>query len=35
MSWDQRALLIVMGASVIVPWFLTELTHALGIGGKR
>jgi hypothetical protein len=35
MSWNDRAALIVMGASVIVPWIATELTHALGWGVKR
>jgi hypothetical protein len=35
MSWNDRAALITFSAAVIVPWILTELTHALGIGVKR
>jgi hypothetical protein len=35
MSWNDRAALIVMGASVIIPWFLTSLTEGLGWGVRR
>jgi hypothetical protein len=35
MSPDQRALLILVSAPIILGWLFTELTHALGIGVKR
>lgn len=31
----MRAYLIVVSATVVVPYVLTELTHALGIGVRR
>lgn len=35
MSTAMRLYLVAAGAIVILPWLLTELTHALGIGVKR
>lgn len=35
MSPEMRAYLIIVSATVVIPWLLTELTVALGIGVKR
>lgn len=35
MSTALRLYLVAVSATVIVPWLLTELTEALGIGVKR
>jgi hypothetical protein len=35
MSPDQRALLILVSAPIIIGWILTELTHSWGWGVKK
>lgn len=35
MSTAMRTYLVLAGATVLVPWILTEITHALGWGVRK